>query len=198
METNHKTRNVILVVLSISVVLIVFLIVAFFLFFKHQTTNVNEVVRSSVVTMNYKTETSEFSLPSLTPMANDVGKELRNEGSYFDFSVTADVDKGTTAQYEITLVKDENSTISDSDVVVYLERESSGSYGKVAAPTTFNPIKKKTKLGSPAKSMVLDQVSLSSNRTINYRLRLWVRDGAVITNPNAIYTVRVKVYGKAE
>lgn len=198
METNHKTRNVVLVVLIISVILIVLLVVAFFLFFKQQATNVNEVVKSSVVTMNYKTESNEFSLPSLTPMANDVGKELRAEGSYFDFSVTTEVDKGTNAQYEITLIKDESSTISDDDVVVYLEKESSGSYGKVAAPTTFSPIKKKTELGSPAKSMILDQVSLSSDQTINYRLRMWVREGAVITNSNATYIVKVKVYGKAK
>ena len=46
--------------------------------------------------------------------------------------------------------------------------------------------------------MILDQVSLSSDRTVNYRLRLWVREGAIITNPNATYTVKVKVYGKAE
>jgi hypothetical protein len=198
METNHKTRNVVIIVLVISVILIAILVLSFFLFFRHQASNVNEVVKSSVVTMNYKTESNEFSLTSLTPVSNDAGKELRTDGSYFDFSVTAEVDKGTKAQYEIALVKDKSSTIPDSDVVVYLERESSGSYGKVEEPTVFTPIKKKTELGSPAQSMILDQVSLSSDRTVNYRLRLWVREGAIITNPNATYTVKVKVYGKAE
>ena len=46
--------------------------------------------------------------------------------------------------------------------------------------------------------MVLDKVKVSSKKVDNYRLRLWVREGAVIADPNATYTVSVKVYGKAD
>ena len=63
--------------------------------------------------------------------------------------------------------------------------------------TVFTPIKKKTTLGSPAKSMVLDKVNLSSEKEVNYRLRLWVREGAVV-DPSATYSVKIKVFGQAK
>ena len=94
-------------------------------------------------------------------------------------------------------MKDDSSTISDSDIMDYLEKQTSGTYSKVDEPKEFTPIKKKTELGSPAKSMVLSKFSLSANQVDNYRLRIWVKEGAVITDPNATYKVRVNVYGKA-
>ncbi len=198
MENNHQTRNLVFIILGISILLIAIVVFAFVMFFRSQADNVNEVVKTGVVSMNYKTATSEFTLTNLTPMSNDAGKDLRDEGSYFDFSVSSEVEDDTSIQYEIALVKDENSTIPDSDVVVYLEKQNSGSYAKVEEPSAFTPIKKKTNLGSPAKSMVLDKVKVSSKKVDNYRLRLWVREGVVIADPNATYTVSVKVYGKAD
>ncbi len=197
MESNYKTKNIVLVVLGVSVILIFIVVFAFIMFFKDQKNNVNEVVKNSVVTMNYKTATNQFTLLNLSPLSNEVGKDLRAEGSYFDFSVSSEMDKDTSVDYEIALIKDERSTIPDSDVVVYLEKQTSGSYAKVEEPSFFTPIKKKTSLGSPSKSMVLDRVSLSSEKIDNYRLRLWVREGAII-DPNATYSVKVSVYGKAK
>lgn len=198
MEESHKTRNLVFIVLGISILLIAIVAFAFVMFFRGQSDNVEEVVKTGVVSMNYKTETNQFTLTNLTPMSNDSGKELRDEGSYFDFSVSSEVEDDTAIQYEIALIKDDSSTISDNDIVVYLERQSSGSYAKVEEPLAFTPISKKSDLGSPSGSMVLGQVSLSSSRVDNYRLRLWIREGAVIADPNASYTVEVKVYVKAQ
>lgn len=197
MDNNYKTRNVVLVVLGISFILVLVVVFSFIFFFKEQKKNVNEVVENSVVTMNYKTATNEFVLSNLTPMSNEGGRSLRTEGSYFDFSVSSKMENGTSIEYEIALIKDEDSTLSDNDVVVYLEKQSSGTYAKVDNPTVFTPIKKKTALGSPAKSMVLDKVTLSSEQVDNYRLRLWVKEGAVVDS-SLTYAVKVRVYGKAK
>lgn len=197
MENNYRTRNVVFIVLGISLILILVVVFAFMMFFREQKQNVNEVVKNSVVTMNYKTSTNEFSLTNLTPMSNESGKDLRDGGSYFDFSVSSKMDEDASVQYEIALIKDDSSTIPDNDIVVYLEKQSSGTYAKVEDPTVFTPIKKKTTLGSPAKSMVLDKVNLSSEKEVNYRLRLWVREGAVV-DPSATYSVKIKVFGQAK
>ena len=108
------------------------------------------------------------------------------------------MDDDTEDSYEIAIIKDETSTILDSDIMVYLEKESSGSYAKVEEPSVFTPIKKKSKLGSPTGSMVLNKVSLSGDRVDNYRLRIWVREGAKVSNPAASFQVKVKVYGDAK
>ncbi len=197
MESKSKTKNIVIFLVLLSIVLIAVIAVAFTMFFKEQEKNVKEVVKTGTVSMNYKTEVNGLQLNSITPVANDVAMENRAEGSYFDFSVSSDIDSDTTVDYEIALVKDDSSTISDSDIMVYLEKQTSGTYSKVDEPKEFTPIKKKTELGSPAKSMVLSKFSLSANQVDNYRLRIWVKEGAVITDPNATYKVRVNVYGKA-
>ena len=59
MENNYRTRNVVFIVLGISLILILVVVFAFMMFFREQKQNVNEVVKNSVVTMNYKTSTNE-------------------------------------------------------------------------------------------------------------------------------------------
>lgn len=196
MDNIYKTKNILFIILGISVILILVVIFSFIMFFKHQKNNVNEVIKNSVVTMNYKTSTADFKLANLTPMSNEVGKALRTEGSYFDFAVSSQLDEDSSVQYEIALIKDSESTISDNDVVIYLEKQNSGSYAKVDDPKIFTPSKKKTSLGSPAKSMVVDKVTLSSEKVVNYRLRMWIREGAVV-DPSGVYSVKVKVFGQA-
>lgn len=196
MDNSYQTKNILFIILGISVILILVVIFSFIMFFKHQKNNVNEVIKNSVVTMNYKTSTAEFKLANLTPMSNEVGKALRTEGSYFDFAVSSQLDEDSSVQYEIALIKDSESTISDNDVVIYLEKQNSGSYAKVDDPKIFTPSKKKTSLGSPAKSMVVDKVTLSSEKVVNYRLRMWIREGAVV-DPSGVYSVKVKVFGQA-
>lgn len=198
MESKSKTKNVVIFLVLLSIVLIAVIVVAFTMFFKEQEKNVKEIVKTGTVSMNYKSEVNGLQLTSITPVANDVAIENRAEGSYFDFSVSSDIDSDTAVDYEISLVKDESSTISDSDIMVYLEKQTSGTYSKVDNPKQFTPVKKKTNLGSPAKSMVLGKFSLSANQVDNYRLRIWVKDGAVITDLSANYKVRVNVYGKAK
>ena len=46
--------------------------------------------------------------------------------------------------------------------------------------------------------MVLNRVSQSSSQVDNYRLRIWVREGATIQNSNATYMLKVNVYAKAD
>lgn len=196
MDNSYKTKNILFIILGISVILILVVIFSFIMFFKHQKNNVNEVIKNSVVTMNYKTSTADFKLANLTPMSNEVGKALRTEGSYFDFAVSSQLDEDSSVQYEIALIKDSESTISDNDVVIYLEKQNSGSYAKGDDPKIFMPSKKKTSLGSPAKSMVVDKVTLSSEKVVNYRLRMWIREGAVV-DPSGVYSVKVKVFGQA-
>ncbi len=198
MESNSKTKNVVIFLVLLSIILILVIVISFSSFFKKQEKNVREIVKTGTVSMNYKSEVNGLQLVDLTPVSDSVAKENRVDGSYFDFSVSSEFDNDSIVDYEITLIKDQSSTIPDEDVMVYLEKQSSGTYAKVKDPQPFTAIKKKTKLGSPAKSMVLDKVSLSSDKVDNYRLRIWVKEGAVITDPSATYKVRVNVYGKAK
>lgn len=198
MEVNKKTKNIVLIMVGISVFFIILVVLAFVMFFQEQRKNVKQKVKTSIISMNYKSNTNSLTLTDLTPMSDEKGKVLRKEGSYFDFTISSKLEDDTSIKYEIALIKDKSSTISDDDIMVYLEKQNSGTYAKVDEPKVFTPIKKKSKLGSPAKSMVLNRVSQSSSQVDNYRLRIWVREGATIQNSNATYMLKVNVYAKAD
>ena len=198
MEVNKKTKNIVLIMVGISVFFIILVVLAFVMFFQEQRKNVKQEVKTSIISMNYKSNTNSLTLTDLTPMSDEKGKVLRKEGSYFDFTISSKLEDDTSIKYEIALIKDKSSTISDDDIMVYLEKQNSGTYAKVDEPKVFTPIKKKSKLGSPAKSMVLNRVSQSSSQVDNYRLPIWVREGATIQNSNATYMLKVNVYAKAD
>lgn len=198
MEVNKKTKNIVLIMVGISVFFIILVVLAFVMFFQEQRKNVKQEVKTSIISMNYKSNTNSLTLTDLTPMSDEKGKVLRKEGSYFDFTISSKLEDDTSIKYEIALIKDKSSTISDDDIMVYLEKQNSGTYAKVDEPKVFTPIKKKSKLGSPAKSMILNRVSQSSSQVDNYRLRIWVREGATIQNSNATYMLKVNVYAKAD
>lgn len=194
---SKNTKKIVLVMVIISILLLVVVSLAFLFFFQNQEKDDKKVVKTASVSMTYKSTSNVVVLKNLTPMSDEVGKDLREEGSYFDFAVTSNVNDGANIQYEIALTKDKSSTIPDDNIRVYLEKQSSGTYSKVFDPMTFVSSKKKTKVGTPSKSMVLNKVSLSSDKVDNYRLRIWLKEGTVLTEPNPTYAVSVNVYGKA-
>ena len=98
--------------------------------------------------------------------------------------------------YEIAAIKDKSSTISDNSIKLYLEKQNSGSYEQVMEPTIFKSITKKYKIGSPKSSMVLYKLKRKKSGTDNYRLRIWIKEDAVVEMDKS-YTVKVNVYGKA-
>ena len=81
MESKSKTKNIIIVLVLLSIVLVAIIAVSFTMFFKEQEKNVNEVVKTGTVSMNYKSEVNGLQLVSLTPVSNDVAMENRTEGS---------------------------------------------------------------------------------------------------------------------
>ena len=121
MESKAKTKNVVIFLVLLSVILVAVIGISFSSFFKKQEKNVKEIVKTGTDSMNYKSEVNGLQLVDLTPIADSVAKENRLEGSYFDFSVSSEFNDDTVVDYEIALIKDQSSTIPDEDVMVYLE-----------------------------------------------------------------------------
>ena len=143
MEVNKKTKNIVLIMVGISVFFIILVVLAFVMFFQEQRKNVKQEVKTSIISMNYKSNTNSLTLTDLTPMSDEKGKVLRKEGSYFDFTISSKLEDDTSIKYEIALIKDKSSTISDDDIMVYLEKQNSGTYAKVDETKVFNSINKK-------------------------------------------------------
>ena len=145
--------------------------------------------------MTYTEDNNGISIENASPISDEVGKVLNAKGEYFDFTVTTKVAQDTSVFYEIAAIKDPNSTIDDKDVKIYLEKQKSGTYEQVMAPTPFITLPNGSNTGAPKGSMILQKVKKTNNSTDNYRLRMWVNETADIQDVKT-YTISINVYGK--
>lgn len=150
---------------------------------------------NSKISMTYTENMNGISIQDALPTSDEVGKHLNGKGEYFDFTIKSNIVNGSIT-YEIAAIKDKSSTISDNSIKLYLEKQNSGSYEQVMEPTIFKSITKKSKIGSPNGSMVLYKLNRKKSGTDNYRLRMWIKEDAVVEMDKS-YTVKVNVYGKA-
>ena len=145
--------------------------------------------------MTYTENMNGISIQDALPTSDEVGKKLNGKGEYFDFTIKSNI-VNSSITYEIAAIKDKSSTISDDSIKLYLEKQNSGTYEQVMEPTIFKSITKKSKIGSPKGSMVLYKLNRKKSGTDNYRLRMWIKEDAVVEMDKS-YTVKVNVYGKA-
>lgn len=149
------------------------------------------------VSMTYTESTNGISIENASPTSDEVGKKLNGKNEYFDFTVSTKNPNKSKVVYEIAAVKDKNSTISDNDIRIYLEKQVSGTYEEIVKPQPFKPIAKNSKIGSPKGSMLLKKVKTKVSSNDNYRLRMWLSDKANIQDVKT-YAVKINVYGKLD
>ena len=150
---------------------------------------------NSRISMTYTENMNGISIQDALPTSDEVGKKLNGKGEYFDFTIKSNI-VNSSITYEIAAIKDKSSTISDDSIKLYLEKQNSGTYEQVMEPTIFKSITKRSKIGSPKGSMVLYKLNRKKSGTDNYRLRMWIKEDAVVEMDKS-YTVKVNVYGKA-
>lgn len=150
---------------------------------------------NSKISMTYTENMNGISIQDALPTSDEVGKHLNGKGEYFDFTIKSNI-VNSSITYEIAAIKDKSSTISDDSIKLYLEKQNSGTYEQVMEPTIFKSITKRSKIGSPKGSMVLYKLNRKKSGTDNYRLRMWIKEDAVVEMDKS-YTVKVNVYGKA-
>lgn len=142
------------------------------------------------VTLNYTSPSNSFAIRDSLKTSDSVGEKLSLDGTCFDFTVDINLETSFKLEYELSLVKDEKfSNIPDEDIRIYLEKEESGTYTRVFGPSEFKINKTKTKIGSPANSMVIAKVNKINASEDHYRLRMWLSDSSKLEKGN--YSVDV-------
>ena len=196
---NSKDSKGAFIILMITVVLILSgLIVAGYIAFSlREQEVVEEEENGADIVLNYSTNYNGLEIKNATKMKDDDGIINLKEGEYFDFSIEVLLDNAASVEYEVSIEKDAvNSTIPDSDIKIYLEKEKEGTYTKVFGPEKFTPLKKNSKYGSKKGSMPLVEVKKTNSNTDNYRLRMWLSDKSKLTT--GTYSVNVEVNGIAK
>lgn len=116
------------------------------------------------------------------PISDEVGKVLSSEGEYFDFTIFASTVK-TNLSYEITVQKNDNSTLDENFVKVYLTTFEGGLEIPVGITfsenqvSTFNLLKDTLNHLLTGKTVYYGNVQAGEVAYgKKFRLRLWVKD----------------------
>ena len=149
-------------------------------------------------------------LTNSLPTSDDVGKGMMGSNQVFDFQVVADA-VGEDIFYEVTMDKQESSTLSGNHVKVYLttiegslEQEVSNSMsgGEVKTYTEYDTTEVKDAEG---KTLYQENIpNGTSDYEKNFRLRMWISEGAtsVVGGKWAYsekeFSIKVNVYANPE
>lgn len=189
------SKRIIWLIVLISIILFLVIVLAFGLLNKSNNNDKKEY-NYGTITLGFS-DSNVYRFSNLSPVSEEVGKKGTD---YFEFNVNTLLEDSSDIDYEIAISIDSSLSNVDLDnLKFYLEREDSGSYNKVFGPDLFNGLTSASVLGTPKDSMILFSDNTDENKTVNYRLRVWLDEASVVTDDGEHYvTVTVDVYGKGK
>ena len=195
-ELNNKSK-IIISILGLVLILVLVVGITYAVFTYTKKGNVENTIRTGKITMSYREGENGITLENAYPMEDSVGKVLSDPNRLFDFTVNINLyGSKTPVSYEVTAEKDENSTLSDSDVRIYLEKSSDGTnYNAVSQPSGYVAMGKADEFGAQSAEMLLDRGNTTDTVTYNYRLRMWVGSNYQVSGEERHFTLKVNVYG---
>ena len=196
-ENKEYSKKIIISLILVIILVLLVICLSFSAYIKMEQNKQSKDDVKANVSMTYTESTNGISIENASPTSDEVGKKLNGKNEYFDFTVSTKNPNKSKVVYEIAAVKDKNSTISDNDIRIYLEKQVSGTYEEIVKPQPFKPIAKNSKIGSPKGSMLLKKVKTKVSSNDNYRLRMWLSDKANIQDVKT-YSVKINVYGKLD
>ena len=196
----NNSKQVLLSVLGVAILVVAVVGVSFAAFSYSKTGEKVNTITTGTITMSYSETTNGINLTNALPMSDGVGKALSEEEQYFDFTVSANITGTTTINYAITASKEEESTLPDTAVKVYLTDMDGTADTQILAPTKVSGLTPTTgseSSGTPSGQFILHTGTFDATSSHDYRLRMWVADDYQVTGASATYKLRVNVYGAA-
>lgn len=198
---DNNSKQVLLSVLGVAILVVAVVGVSFAAFTFSQTGQKVNTISTGTITMSYSEPENGITLTNAMPMQDSTGMDLDGANETFDFSVGATISGSgeTTINYAITAVTEPGTTLKDNFVKVYLTNMASDADSEILAPTVVSSLPKTSSdaSGAPDGQFILDDGTFTTNATNEYRLRMWVADNYVVTGSSETYTLRVNVYGQA-
>ena len=199
MKDNNNSKQVLLSVLGVAILVVAVVGVSFAAFSYSKTGEKVNTITTGTITMSYSETTNGINLTNALPMSDGVGMTLSEKNQYFDFTVSATISGNTTINYAVTATKELDSTIPDTGVKVYLTDMDGDADAQILAPTKVSALQKTTSDVSGAADdrykLTSDTFSASSSHA--YRLRMWVADDYRVSGDTQTFKLRVNVYGTA-
>lgn len=190
-----------LVMLIFSLVLLV-LGITYAIYTKFLEGTTSNVISTGTLSFAYNEGdfvTNGIMIDNAYPIPDNVGKNLTGEKEYFDFSVVGKTTVGDI-NYEVVVVKQDNSTLADRFVKIYLTEINGTIETPVDVVLNNGEVKSFEELeSSQSQEGKIAYLGTIKDRTMNYkkefRLRMWMSDKATSTDDifDKQFSVKVSV-----
>ena len=129
-------------------------------------------VSSDLISFTYKESENKIAITNMTPVSNTDGKK----GNYFEFSVSSNLVKDMSVDYEISILKTSTTnSFDESDIKAYLTDENDNS---LVEPVIISELEDNSKITN-AKTIYQNNFTYNNSnekQTHTYRLRIWLKD----------------------
>ena len=194
---NTLSRQILLSILGLALIIVAIVGVSYAVMIDSS----NGVISNEAFIDNNDNQNGIF-LDNTLPISDSVGKIY---DKYFDFDVVSLVSSATIVEYEISLEKvlDNSMTLSNNEVKFYLEKLVSNKFTMVNEPQHFFEIGMDSALGTSANNMIIYHGSFVNNTSEkrsfkeSFRLRCWVDDKTIINSYAKSFKTVVKIHSKA-
>ena len=197
MKKSNDSKNTMLLVVCVIVLILLVVGVSYAAVFYSKTGEKINTVTTGSITMSYSEKTNGINITNAQPTDDEVGKVLNQANEYFDFTVSATLTGNIIINYSVTATKDTGSSLPDEAIKVYLTELNNGSEQEVLLPTKISELSLTSKdiSGAPDGEYLLYNGNFSSSLSHNYRLRMWVANDYAVSEEIRTYKLRVNVYG---
>ena len=194
---NTLSRQILLSILGLALIIVAIVGVSYAVMIDSS----NGVISNEAFIDNNDDQNGIF-LDNTLPISDSVGKIY---DKYFDFDVVSLVSSATIVEYEISLEKvlDNSMTLSNNEVKFYLEKLVSNKFTMVNEPQHFFEIGMDSALGTSANNMIIYHGSFVNNTSEkrsfkeSFRLRCWGDDKTIINSYAKSFKTVVKIHSKA-
>jgi len=201
MLNEGKSRQVLLSVLGVAILVVAVVGISFALFTNTDVTGENSINLGTIV-MTYSEKTPGLAITDAMPTANDDGEDSAN---YFDFEVTGNASRANVKfNYTVSITEVSGNTLDPNDVVLYL---TDGAAGTETAITGFEEYPLASSFTTAVEGrndtfeLLRDSITVgTANQVVTktYRLRMWVKETATMESGEVqTYKILVNVDGTA-
>ena len=166
-----KQNKLVLIMFIIAILLIIMGVTYSFYKIKLEGQKTH-FVSSDLISFTYKESENKIAITNMTPVSNTDGKK----SNYFEFSVSSNLVKDMSVDYEISILKTSTTnSFNESDIKAYLTDENDNS---LVEPVIISELEDNSKITN-AKTIYQNNFTYNNSnekQTHTYRLRIWLKN----------------------
>lgn len=191
LKNRKRIRTTLALLLLVFILLTFFVSYAGFSIFQANRGSSENIIQSGSILFSYNEGSNSINIVGALPTADEVGKQLMEDGEFFEFSVSAEVNSKIQNKviYEISLTPNQN-TLDSKYIRVYLVENNKDVLINSKYVNYYNDLPDSS-IRNNSKVLLKREVSTSLKST--YVFRMWVSNDYEVDDVMRVFSCFVNV-----